>query len=241
MRDTLRNYRRLLRDGTFVGLILVAGLAMSALLAYVAGSSFVFQEQFGLSQQEFGLVFGSGAIWLILATQLNPVLLRRYEPRQVLLVAMAAAVGFGLLLLGLAVGTDPGLLGVLVPLWLVLFSVGLALPNAPAVALARHGETAGTAAALLGAVQFGTGALISPVVGLLGNDALAMAAVIAGGLAARAAGAAGRGPAVAAGRPGAGGGRGPLSRTARSRRHALRSRTANSGRKACVSGPMASA
>jgi len=182
VRGTLRNYRRLLSDGTFVGLVLVAGLAMSALLAYVAGSSFVFQEQFGLSQQQFGLVFGSGAIWLILATQLNPVLLRRYEPRQVLLVAVAAAVAFGLLLLALALGTDSGLLGVLVPIWLVLFSVGFALPNAPAVALARHGETAGTAAALLGAVQFGTGALISPVVGLLGNDSVAMAAVIAGGL-----------------------------------------------------------
>jgi MFS transporter, DHA1 family, multidrug resistance protein len=64
----------------------------------------------------------------------------------------------------------------------VLFSIGFALPNAPAVALARHGETAGTAAALLGAVQFGTGALISPVVGVLGNDSVAMATVIAGGL-----------------------------------------------------------
>jgi DHA1 family bicyclomycin/chloramphenicol resistance-like MFS transporter len=69
-----------------------------------------------------------------------------------------------------------------VPVWLVLFSIGFALPNAPAVALARHGETAGTAAALLGAVQFGTGALISPVVGVLGNDSVAMATVIAGGL-----------------------------------------------------------
>jgi MFS transporter, DHA1 family, multidrug resistance protein len=179
---TLRNYRGLLRDGTFVGLILVAGLAMSALLAYVAGSSFVFQEEFGLTQQQFGLVFGSGAIWLILATQLNPVLLRRYEPRQILLGAVSAAAAFGLLLLGIAVGTDSGLLGVLVPVWLVLFSIGFALPNAPAVALARHGETAGTAAALLGAVQFGTGALISPVVGVLGNDSVAMATVIAGGL-----------------------------------------------------------
>ena len=67
-------------------------------------------------------------------------------------------------------------------IWLVLFSIGFALPNAPAVALARHGEMAGTAAALLGAVQFGTGALISPVVGVLGNDSVAMATVIAGGL-----------------------------------------------------------
>ena len=37
---------------------------------------------------------------------------------------------------------------------------------------------ASPAAALLGAVQFGVGAAVSPLVGLLGNDALAMGAVI---------------------------------------------------------------
>jgi MFS transporter, DHA1 family, multidrug resistance protein len=69
-----------------------------------------------------------------------------------------------------------------VPMFGVLFAVGLALPNAPALALARHGDAAGTAAALLGAVQFGVGALVSPLVGILGNNAVAMGAVVAGGL-----------------------------------------------------------
>ena len=55
------------------------------------------------------------------------------------------------------------------------------LPNAPALALARHGEAAGTASALLGAVQMGVGAIVSPLVGLLGNDALAMGARVTGG------------------------------------------------------------
>jgi DHA1 family bicyclomycin/chloramphenicol resistance-like MFS transporter len=175
---TLRTYGGLLRDRTFVGLVLVAGLAMSAVMSYVSGASFVFQEQFGLDQQQFGIAFGSGAIWLIAATQLNPVLLRRFEPRQILLGAVATAAGVGLVLLTLALTATGGLLGVLVPLWAVLFAIGFALPNAPAVALARHGDTAGTAAALLGAVQFGVGAAVSPLVGLLGNDALAMGAVI---------------------------------------------------------------
>jgi DHA1 family bicyclomycin/chloramphenicol resistance-like MFS transporter len=67
---------------------------------------------------------------------------------------------------------------VAVCLWAVLFACGLALPNAPALALSRHGEAAGTAAALLGAIQFGIGAVVSPVVGVLGNDAVAIGAVI---------------------------------------------------------------
>ena len=56
------------------------------------------------------------------------------------------------------------------------------LPNAPVLALAPYGDSAGTAASLLGGVQFGVGAAVSPLVGLLGNDAAAMGAVIAGGL-----------------------------------------------------------
>jgi DHA1 family bicyclomycin/chloramphenicol resistance-like MFS transporter len=179
---TMRTYGHLLTDRTFLGLVLVAGLAMSAVMGYVSGASFVFQEQFGLNQQQFGLVFGSGAIWLITATQLNPVLLRRFEPRQLLLYAVIAGSAAGVLLVGIALVGVGGLLGVLLPLWLVLFHVGIALPNAPAVALARHGRTAGTAAALLGAVQFGVGAIISPMVGVLGNNAVAMGTVVAGGL-----------------------------------------------------------
>jgi DHA1 family bicyclomycin/chloramphenicol resistance-like MFS transporter len=59
---------------------------------------------------------------------------------------------------------------------------GLAFPNAPALALSRHGEAAGTAAALMGALQFGVGALAAPLVGVLGTGSVAMAAVIAGGM-----------------------------------------------------------
>ncbi|WP_300015251.1 multidrug effflux MFS transporter [Pseudonocardia sp.] len=182
VRGTMRDYGALFGDRTFVGLVIVAGLAMSALLAYVSGSSFVFQDQYGLDQQQFGLLFGAGAVWLIVATQLNPVLLRWFEPRQILLAAVSVGAGAGLLLVTIAATAFGGLVGVLGGMWLVLFCTGFALPNAPAVALARHGETAGTAAALLGAVQFGIGAVISPVVGVLGNDALAMGAVVAGGM-----------------------------------------------------------
>jgi DHA1 family bicyclomycin/chloramphenicol resistance-like MFS transporter len=179
---TLRTYGGLLRDRTFLGLVLVAGLAMSAVMAYVSGASFVFQEEYGLSEQVFGLVFGTAAIWLIAATQLNPVLLRRFEPRQLLLAAVVAGSAAALVLLTVALLGLGGVIGFLVALWLVLFAVGLALPNAPAVALSRHGEAAGTAAALLGAVQFGVGALVSPLVGVLGNNAVAMATIVAGGL-----------------------------------------------------------
>jgi DHA1 family bicyclomycin/chloramphenicol resistance-like MFS transporter len=179
---TLRTYRSLLRDRTYVGLVLVAGLTMAGLFSYIAGSSFVYQGQYGLSEQEFGLFFGVGAVWLIAATQLNPVLLRRWSPGQVLVGGTTGAALAGAVLLVLAAFDRGGLIGVALPLWAVLFAAGLAMPNAPALALSRHGEAAGAAAALLGAVQFGIGAAVSPVVGLLGNDAVAMGTVILAGL-----------------------------------------------------------
>ncbi|MEU4480978.1 multidrug effflux MFS transporter [Micromonospora sp. NPDC023966] len=178
-----RDYRALLRDRTFVGLVLVAGLAMAALFAYVAGSSFVFQQRYGLDEQQFGLAFGAGAVGLITATQLNVRLLRRYTPQRILVTALAVGTAAGLVLVSFAATGVGGLAAVLASLWVVLAAAGLAMPNAPALALSRHGEAAGTAAALLGAVQFGVGALAAPLVGVLGTGSVAMAAVVAGGMA----------------------------------------------------------
>jgi MFS transporter, DHA1 family, multidrug resistance protein len=178
VRGTLRGYRSLFRDRTYVGLVLVAGLTMAGLFSYVSGSAFVYQGEFGLDEQQFGLLFGAGAFWLIGATQLNPLLLRRWSPQQLLVAGTVAGAVAGAVLVGLAATETGGLPAVAGSLWAVLFACGLALPNAPALALSRHGEAAGTAAALLGAVQFGVGAAVSPLVGLLGNDAVAIGLVV---------------------------------------------------------------
>ena len=136
---TLRTYGGLFRDRTYVGLIVVAGLTMAALFTYVSGSSFVYQRQFGLDEQQFGMLFGAGAVWLIAATQLNPVLLRRWSPAQILVAGTVGGAVAGGVLAVLAAADIGGLFGVVVPLWAVLFAAGLALPNAPALALSQYG------------------------------------------------------------------------------------------------------
>jgi DHA1 family bicyclomycin/chloramphenicol resistance-like MFS transporter len=180
VRTTAADYRRLLRDRAFVGLVLVTGLSMAALFAYVSGSSFVLQEQFGLTARQFGLVFAINAVALIGVPQLNVLLLRRFSPTRILHAALLAGALFAVVLLVFTLTDTGGLLGVLVPLFLILCAVGFRGPNATALALTRHGEAAGTAASLLGAAQFGIGGLAAPLVGVLGNNAVAMAAVIAG-------------------------------------------------------------
>lgn len=179
LRATLGTYRMLLRDGTFVALIFIAGLTMAAIFAYVSGSSFVLQDGYGLDEQTFGVVFGANAAGLVVFTQANPLLLRRYGPATVLAGALLLASAASTALLVTALTGFGGLAGVLVPLGLIIASAGLAMPNTPALAMTRHGEAAGTAAALLGSVQFGVGALIAPVVGLFGSgSAVPMGAVM---------------------------------------------------------------
>src|SRR6476661_2259649 len=182
VRGIAATYAELLRDKRFVILVLVAALGMSGLFAYIAGASFVLQGTYGLDQQAFALVFGAGAVALIGATQFNVVLLRRFSPQTITLWALAAALLAGGVFVGLSVAHVGGLAGFVVPVWAILGAMGLVIPNAPAVALSRHPDAAGTAAALLGAAQFGLGAAVAPLVGVLGNDELALALVMTAGM-----------------------------------------------------------
>jgi DHA1 family bicyclomycin/chloramphenicol resistance-like MFS transporter len=53
-------------------------------------------------------------------------------------------------------------------------------PNASALALSRHGEMAGTAAAFIGGTQALVSGIVAPLVGVLGGTTLAMTGVMAG-------------------------------------------------------------
>jgi DHA1 family bicyclomycin/chloramphenicol resistance-like MFS transporter len=178
----IATYGELLRDVRFVILVLVAALAMSGLFAYIAGASFVLQGHYGLDQQAFALVFGAGAVALIASTQLNVVLLRRFSPQVIVVWALAASSLFGAVFVALAAAGVGGLAAFVVPIWAILAAMGLVIPNAPALALSRHPDAAGTSAALLGAAQFGLGAAVAPLVGVLGNDELALAVVMTVGV-----------------------------------------------------------
>jgi len=178
----MRTYAALLSDRAFAGLALVGGLVMASLFGYVSGSTFVFQDQYGMSQQGFALVFGSGAVALIGATQLTARLLRRWTTRQILVAGLALGTASGAVLVAVTAVGLGGLPVLLVLLWLVLAGQGLTFPTIPALAMSRYESTAGSAAALLGAAQCGVAALAAPVVGLLGTDALAMALTLTGGM-----------------------------------------------------------
>ena len=183
LRTALRGYGVLLRDPSLVGFMMVASLTMAAVFAYVSGASFVLQDGFGVDGRTFGLLFGVGAVGLIISSQVNVALLRRFSSGAILSTALTVAALAGIVLLVDAVTGAGGLLGIMLPIWVVLAMVALCGPNATALALAEHGERAGAAAALLGAAQFAIGAAIAPLTGLgESGSAVPMAATIAGAL-----------------------------------------------------------
>lgn len=180
MSDTAKTYRRLVRERTFVGLMLTAGLMMAALFSYISGSSFVMQDVYGLSEQDFGFMFGINSVGLVVATQINGRVALRYGPHRIVAISVpVAAAANAVLLLNAATGTF-GLAGVAVPLFVMLTMIGFTMPNMPVLALANHGRTAGTAAGLIGASNFAFGGATAPLVGALGSSSAApMAAVMA--------------------------------------------------------------
>ncbi len=150
------------------------------LWAYIAGSSFVMQDQFELAPGVYGIAFAAGAVVLIGASQLNVVLLGRWTPLGICVTSLAASTVLGGVAIGLAATATGGFLGFALPVLALLCATGFVMPNAPALALSRHGEAAGTAAAMVGFAQFGAAAVIAPIVGLLGNTSLAIAVAMTG-------------------------------------------------------------
>ncbi len=178
---SLRAYGRLLTDPMFLVMVAVAGLMFATLFAYIAGAPFLLQGRYGLSPQAFGVVFSTNALGMILMTQLNPVLVGRFGPVRVLSVGVLVALTGAVTMLVTALADVGGLLGFMLPMFLVMAAAGVCNPNAPVIALSRHGDVAGTAAAVLGAVQFMIGGSIAPLVGALENGtAVPLAAIIVG-------------------------------------------------------------
>ena len=175
----MSGYARLLRDRQFAALGMVPGLTSAVLMSYVVASPFVYRVGFGLTDQQFALMFAVNGLGLVGGAQVNASLVRRMAPVRILRVAQPVQAALALVLLALAVTGAGGLWALLVAQAAVISTLNLGSPNASALALSRHGEVAGTAAAFIGALQAGVGGLVSPVSGLLGGDATAMAAVMA--------------------------------------------------------------
>ncbi len=177
----LRDYRALLGHRRYLGYVLTGAFSAAGMFAYIAGSPFVFIELHGVPPAHYGWLFGSNALGLILASQVNGRLLhRRLGADRVLRVAGRAQAAAGLTLLAVAASGAGGLPGIMLPLFVYITCGGFVMPNATALAMAPFSTNAGTASALLGSVQFALAACAALAVGALhAASAIPMAGVVA--------------------------------------------------------------
>jgi len=163
--SALRAYGVLLRDGHYLGLVFISGFAMAGFFVYLAGSSFVLIDHYGLSPMQYSLAFGLNAAAFIGVSQFNGALGERFGLANVVRpAALGCALVMALMLGYFATGGDS--LAVLVVLWFIASAfMGVVVPTTAVLALERHGAIAGTASALLGTLQMATGALMMSVVG----------------------------------------------------------------------------
>ena len=165
LREVAAGYLRILADLRFLGFALAGGFAGAGMFAYIAASPFVFIEQLGLTPNQFAIVFGTNAFALIAFSQLNRVLLRHASPPTILSRGLFLTAGAGLAVYALAwTGTATWPL-LTAALFAYVGSIGTVGPNAVAAALTRYGRSAGSASALLGALQFAAAAVAGLAVG----------------------------------------------------------------------------
>lgn len=173
-------YLGLLGDRAFMGYVVSAALAFAAMFAYIGSSPFVVQDLYGQSPETFALIFGVNALGLMMAAQASGLLVGRVGARRLMRAGLVGSSLGGVVLVVSAVAGS-GLWPVLVGFFLVVASYGLVAPNATALAMADQPHQAGSASALMGSIQFLTGALVAPLTGLGGTgSALPAAMVIAG-------------------------------------------------------------
>ena len=176
----LSTYAQLLRDRQFLGFAFASGFVNTGMFAYMIASPHLFIANFGVRPQHYGWLFGINAAGLVIASQVNRMLLHRHSLYRImnwgLMINMAAAITLTVL----AVTGWGTLAYIAVPLFISVASVGWVTPNAAAAAMSRSQRGAGSASSLVGVLTYvagaGAGALLSV---LPSTSALSMASVMA--------------------------------------------------------------
>lgn len=176
-------YRALFRDRVYLGAALVGGMTFTGLFAYLSTSSFLFQQVYGFTPQEYGILFAVNSIGVVVGVQVSSRLIRGPVPPQYVIAGTTVvhlAMAIAIVVLD---SSGAGFWGTAIPLWIYIAACGFTFPAVQVLALANHGAEAGTAASLLGALNFGLAGALSPLAGVMGVGTAVPMAVVMGGAA----------------------------------------------------------
>ncbi len=166
--QTGRDFRRLLSDRVLLGAVLVSGLVGAALFAYLSGATYVLQDIYGLSPQDYSFAFGLNSLGFMVFGFAASHLSERWSEQGTLVVGLAMCLTGAAGLLAAAVLHLP-VIAVIGSLFTMVVGVATTTPPTTSLALTDYPDIAGTASSLLGLARFGLGALTAPLVGLGGS------------------------------------------------------------------------
>ena len=163
----IKKYLFVIKEPYFIFFAFIGALGFASLFTYIASSPAVFMEHFSLTQKQYGILFAVLASGLILASQINTVLLRRFKSERIILTAVIFQNSIGVLLFLVSFLQLDNFWLIVSLLFFYLSTIGMVMPNATALAMKPFEKNAGSASALLGFIQMGLGALATVVIGLL--------------------------------------------------------------------------
>lgn len=169
LREVLRNYGSLLRDKRFMGYALVNGILFSGVFAYVAGTPFIYQNMYGISPQLFSVLFALNGLGIILGSQLVKRLAGQMDEHRIFRIGLLLAFITTTAVLIVVLSHGP-FVALFIAIFLFAASIGIIGPVSFTLAMESQGHIAGSAAAVLGTLQFALGAITSPLVGLAGEN-----------------------------------------------------------------------
>lgn len=162
----INSFWTVFKDPQFYTYALTGALAFSGLFAYISGSPLVFMEIFQVNEKTYGWIFALLSIGFIGSSQVNTLMLKRYTSQQLIYVALVTQLFTALFFLTGSINGWFGLAETTALLFIFLCCLGFVSPNASALSLLPFAKKAGSASALMGAIQMGIGALASVGVSL---------------------------------------------------------------------------
>lgn len=160
----------LFRDTHFMGLTFIGGMGMGSFFAFLATSSFLYMDYYGLTSFQYSLAFALNAFGFFAASQMAANLEARFGVMKVIKWAVGGYCTFGCLLFVIVMAGLESFPVLVAGLFCTYAFLGLILPTSMVLALEDHGPIAGTAAALGGTLQMVVGAVVIAIVSALYND-----------------------------------------------------------------------
>ena len=167
--NLLRIYGQLLRDRYFLRYALAIGCVYSTYFPFIAESSALLQRGFHLSATAYALVFAATISGYMLGANLFRRLVVRVEPDRLISAGIGLNV-LGSLMLAASTTLLPGeWLAIVLPMVVIMVSVGMVIPACQLSVLQPYGAIAGTASGLFFFTQMILTALSSWATGWLSD------------------------------------------------------------------------